>query len=479
MLLFLEGGDGLLDTIKTIVTAVSNFFWGPPLFIAVLGTGLYYTLAFRFITFTKMRHHIKNTYGVMFARVSKGEGTFRSFAAACLASTMGVGSIAGVATALTMGGPGAIFWMWMTALVGASTKMAEIILGQRYRVKFESINEYLCGRNYVLKNGLGWHTLAKVLAWTFITSPWSLLVQTNALVTTVHQVSGIDIRIGLIAVFFSLIIVFIGGVKRIASVAEKLVPAIAAFYILTGSVMLMMNYTMILPAIWMILKYAFTPAAGVAGFTGITVANAMRFGVARGVYSSEAGMGSGMGAHAGAIVDHPVRQASWGVIESLVNTIIICSITALAILISGVNISNPGVTGAALAAMAFESAFGQVGGWLVAVAISLFAWLTLLSAYYGGQKSVNFLFGDTKANKLAMNFWLVYYLAPIFLAGADTGLLWIVTDTMMIIGVCAGISALVALRGVVIDLHRDYWYRYLPELEMGRNPPAVSFTNRP
>ena len=469
----------MIDVIQKIVSSISNFFWGPPLFIAVLGTGLYYTLAFRFIAFTRIGHHLRNTYGVMFARVSKGEGTFRSFAAACLASTMGVGSIAGVATALTMGGPGAIFWMWVTALVGASTKMAEIILGQRYRVKFDSMNEYLCGRNYVLKNGLGWHTLAKVLAWTFITAPWSLLVQTNALVTTVNQVFNVSIQAGLWVVFLSLVIVFIGGVRRIASVAEKLVPAIAFFYILTGSVLLLLNISKVLPALLMIFRYAFTPAAGVGGFAGITVANAMRFGVARGVYSSEAGMGSGMGAHAGAIVDHPVRQASWGVVESLVNTVIICSITALAILISGVYVTNPGVTGAALAALAFENAFGQAGGWLVAVAISLFAWLTMLAAYYGGQKSVNFLFGDTKANRMAMNFWLAYYLGPIFLAGADTGLLWIVTDTMMIIGVCAGISALVALRHVVVDLHRDYWDRYLPELEMGRNPPAVYFVNKP
>ena len=252
-----------------------------------------------------------------------------------------------------------------------------------------------------------------------------------------------------------------------------------SFYILAGTGFLLLNYTQVLPAVGMIIRYAFTPAAGIGGFAGITVANAMRFGVAWGVYSSEAGMGSGMGAHAGAIVDHPVRQASWGVIESLVNTVVICSITALAILISGVYVTNPGVTGAALAALAFESGFGQAGGWLVAVAISLFAWLTLLSAYYGGQKSVNFLFGDTRANVAAMNFWLVYYLLPIFLAGAETGLLWIVTDTMMIIGVCAGISALIGLRRVVVDLHRDFWYRYLPELEMGRNPPAVSFVNKP
>jgi len=469
----------VLEAIKQIVTTISNFFWGPPLFIAVLGTGLYYTVAFRFTTFTRAGDHFRNTYGAMFDRVTRGEGTFRSFAAACLTSTMGVGSVAGVATAITMGGPGAIFWMWVTALLGASLKAAEIILGQRYRVKFESMDEYLCGRNYVLKNGLGWHNLARILAWTFLTAPWSLLVQTNALVTTVEEAFGLNPRIGLWLVFLSLTIVVAGGVRRIVKVVEKIVPLMAGFYIAAGLVMLDMNYTKIIPAVCLIVRSAFVPAAGVGGFAGATVMQAARFGVARGVYSSEAGMGSGMGSHAAAIVDHPVRQASWGLGEAFINTIVVCSITALAILVTDAYIDNPGVTGARLAAIAFTRSFGPAGGQLVAVAVTLFAWVTLLAAYYGGQKSVNFLFGDTGANLLAMRFWFVYYLVPIFLAGADTGLLWIVTDTMMIIGVTSGIAALIALRKVVLGLHNDYWYRYLPALNAGENPPPVSFVTRP
>ncbi|MGI5839401.1 MAG: alanine/glycine:cation symporter family protein [bacterium] len=469
----------MIEIIQQTVTAIGNFFWGPPLFIAVLGTGLYYTIAFRFTTFSKVGDHFRNTYGAMFSKVTKGEGTFRSFAAACLASTMGVGSVAGVATAITMGGPGAIFWMWVTALLGASTKSAEIILGQRYRVKFESMDEYLCGRNYVLKNGLGWHSLARILAWTFITSPWSLLVQTNALVTTVEEGFGLDTRIGLWLVFLSLTVVVAGGVRRIAMVVEKIVPLMAGFYISAGLILLVINYSKVMPILWLIVRSAFTPAAGTGGFAGATVMQAARFGVARGVYSCEAGMGSGMGAHAGAIVDHPVRQASWGLGESFINTIIVCSITALSILITGSHISHPGVTGAPLAAIAFTHVYGPAGGQLVAVAVTLFAWVTMLSAYYGGQKSVNFLFGDTKANKFAMRFWFFYYLIPIFLAGADTGLLWIITDTMMIIGVASGIAALVALRKVVLDLHNDYWYRYLPALNAGENPPPVSFVSKP
>ncbi len=469
----------MLLVIESVVTAISNFFWGVPLFVGVLGTGLYYSFAFRFVPFTRIGYHFRHTYGVMFARVTEGEGTFRSFAAACLASTMGVGSIAGVATALTMGGPGALFWMWMTAVVGSSTKMAEIILGQRYRVRFETLNEYLCGRNYVFKNGLGWHSLAKTLAWTFVVSPWSLLVQTNALTTTINQVFGVTNQIILWAVFLSLALVFVGGVRRIAAVAEILVPAVSVFYILTGLFIIVINYKEIIPALAMITRYAFTPTAGLGGFAGITVAQAMRFGVARGVYSNEAGMGTGMGAHAAAIVDHPVRQASWGVIESLMNTMVICTITGLSILITGVYLSHTNLTGAALVAVAFESSYGQVGGAIVAIAITIFAWKTLLAAYYAGQKQVNFVFGDTKANTIAMYFWLFYYLFPIFLAGADTGLLWIISDTIMIISVCSSIAALIALRSVVISLHKDFWERYLPALHSGKNPSTVHYANKP
>jgi AGCS family alanine or glycine:cation symporter len=205
----------------------------------------------------------------------------------------------------------------------------------------------------------------------------------------------------------------------------------------------------------------------------------MRFGVARGVYSNESGMGSGMGVHAAAIVDHPVRQASWGFGENFIDTIIVCSITAFSIMLTGANFANPGVTGAALATIAWQTQFGAFGGYMLSISVALFAWTTLLSAYYGGEKSVNFLAGDTKLNRTAMYLFMIYFLAPIFLAGADTGLLWLVTDTMTIIGVCAAIACLLALRKVVVELHNDFWYRYLPALEKGENPARVSFVSKP
>ena len=471
----------MLDSIVNIVTMISDFFWGPPLFIGVLGTGLYYTIAFKGSYQLKVGFHFKNSFGTMFDKQSEGEGTVRGFAAAAtaIASTIGVGNVAGAATAFVSGGPGAIFWMWMTAIVGMSTKAAEIMLGQRYRVKFETMDEYLCGRNYVLKNGLGWNRLAQVLAWTFVLSPWSLLVQTNAVATSLQQSFGFPLMVGIIFVFISLGITIIGGVRRIASVADKIVPIMAVFYIGAGMVIVVSNLGQVLPALGEIFKYAFTPYAGVGGVAGVSVAEAMRFGVARGVYSNESGMGSGMGVHAAAIVDHPVRQASWGFGENFIDTIVVCTITILSIMMTGSHIANPDQTGAALTTIAWQVAYGPIGGYLLSIAIGLFAWTTMLSAYYVNEKSVNFLAGDTDRNRTATWIFIAYFLAPIFLAGADTGLLWVVTDTVTIISVVAALLCLVFLRHEVVKMHNDFWNRYLPALEKGENPERVSYVSKP
>ncbi|MGI5840575.1 MAG: alanine/glycine:cation symporter family protein, partial [bacterium] len=392
----------MLTMLENVVGAISNFFWGPPLFIMVLGTGLYLTIAFKGAYQRNWGFHWKNTFGKMFAGKGEGEGTVSGFAAACtaIASTIGTGNVSGVAVAITMGGPGAIFWMWMTAMVGMSTKAAEIILGQRYRVKFESIDEYLCGRNYVMKNAMGWHGLAFVLAWqAVLTAPWSLLVQTNAVADSLNQAFGLPVMFGILFVIISLGVTIIGGVRRIASVADKIVPFMAALYIIGGILLVLKNYALIPSVFASIVRHAFTPIAPVGGFAGASVAAATRWGIARGVYSNESGMGSGMGAHAAAVTDHPVRQASWGWGENLIDTLIVCTITGFAILFTQVHITHPNADGAALTTAAFQVAFGQFGGYVVAVASLLFAWTTLLSAYYANEKSLNYIFGDTTANK--------------------------------------------------------------------------------
>jgi len=471
----------MVAVLENIVGTISNFFWGPPLFIMVLGTGLYLTIVTKGVYQLRFAFHAKNTFGKMFAGKGEGEGTVSGFAAACtaIASTIGTGNVAGVAVAITYGGPGALFWMWMTALVGMATKAAEIILGQRYRVKFESIDEYLCGRNYVLKNAMGWHGLAVVLAWQgMLTAPWSLLVQTNAVAGSFSQAFGLAPMVGIVLVITTLGVTIIGGVRRIASVADKVVPFMAILYIVGGVLLILKNFTLIPAVFGSIIKYAFTPIAPVGGFAGASVALATRWGVARGVYSNESGMGSGMGAHAAAITDHPVRQASWGWGENFIDTIVVCSITGFSILFTNVHITTD-AQGAALTTAAFQAAFGAIGGYVVAIAGLLFAWTTLLSAYYANEKSVNYCFGDTALNRTMTKVFIVYFLAPMFLAGADTGLLWLVTDTATIIGVVATIVIIWATRKEILRLHNDFYDRYLPALERGEKPPVVSYVTKP
>ncbi|MGI5838924.1 MAG: alanine/glycine:cation symporter family protein [bacterium] len=471
----------MLDILQVVVSMVSNFFWSGPLLFGILGIGLYYSVMMKFDQWTKFGFHIKNTYATMFDKAGEGEGTVRGFAAAAtaIASTIGVGNIGGAAVAITMGGPGAIFWMWMTAFLGASTKAAEIILGQRYRVKFETIDEYICGRQYVMKNALGWGKLASALCWTVIISPWSIQVQTNAIARSIETAFNIHVNIGIALVMITLGLTVAGGLRRIASVADKVVPFMAVFFIIAAAILLSKRADRILPALGLIVKCGFTPAAPVGGFMGATMRQAMRFGVARGVYSNEAGMGGGMRSHAAAIVDHPVRQASWGFGEVFIDTIVICTLVALTILTTDAHILNPGVTSAQLTTIAFMDVLGPFGGYLIAISTFLFGWTTLLSSYYGGEKSVNFLCGDTSLNKIMTKVWMVYYIGPMVFAGMSTGLLWLISDTMQVIGVSSVILTLFMTRREVMRLHSDFWNRYLPELEAGRHPPVVSFSNKP
>ena len=473
--------DAFLEVLQTIVGTVSGFFWGPPLFIGVLGIGTYYTIAFKGAYQLRVAHHVKNTFGTMFSSDIDGEGTVSGFAAAAvsISSVIGVGNIAGPATALVSGGPGAIFWMWMTALVGMSTKAAEITLGQRYRVYFDGIDEYLCGRAYVLTNGLGWKRLAQALSWVVVVSPWSLLVQTNAVATSITQAFNVPVTVGIAFIMVTIGITIIGGVRRIASVADKVVPLMAVFYITAGIILVVMNLGEVPAMFSNIVGNAFTPYAGAGAVAGASVAEAMRFGVARGVYSNEAGMGTGFGVHAAAIVDHPIRQASWGFGECFLDTLIVCTITVFAIMATGANFANPDVTGAALVTIAWQIAYGYWGGVIVALATTFFAWTTLLTAYYNGEKQVNFLAGDTRLNRIAMWAFIVYFIGPMVFAGADTGLLWLISDSVLIISVVASLICLFFLRKVVVDLHYDFWDRYLPALERGENPERVSFALKP
>ena len=399
-----------------ILTQISNILWGTPMTIVLIGTGIYLSIRFGFrYNFRKIKFHFQNTFGKMF-QPGQGTGSVSGFAAACtaMANTIGVGNIGGVASALVSGGPGAIFWMWISGLFGMSTKACEIILGQRYRVKYnKSMDEYMCDRSFVMRNALGWKTGAVILAFAcFILGPWTCCVQTEAVTSSLKEGFQIPPILSVSVLGITCFLTIFGGLKRISSIMEKVVPLMALIYILGGLGILLMHITIVPQAFLLIFKSAFTPMAGIGGFAGATVRDAIRYGVARGLYSNDAGTGYGIIAHASAKTDHPVRQSSWGWGEVFLDTIVVCSVTALSLILTNVYIDYPNISSARLTTVAFKVAYGHMGGWFISVAIAVFAWTTIIGMYYSCEKSVNYAFGDTKRNKLATKIYMIYYMLP-------------------------------------------------------------------
>lgn len=468
-----------MDAILKVLWAISNFLWGPPMTIALVGTGLYLSFRFKFSYITKFKFHFNNTFRKM-TKPAEGEGTVSGFAAACtaMANTIGVGNIGGVATAVTMGGPGAVFWMWFSAFLGMSTKACEIILGQRYRVKYEnSMDEYLCDRSYVMKNALGWKKGAIVLAFfCFVLGPWTCAVQTESVTGALYEGFGIDPLISVIIIGSTCFLTIAGGLKRISSVMEKVVPFMALCYIIAGIAILALNIDKVPAAFALIFKSAFTPMAGVGGFAGATVRDSVRYGIARGLYSNDAGTGYGIVAHAAAKTDHPVRQSSWGWGEVFLDTIVVCTVTALSLIITNVYIDFPDITSAQLTTVAFKVAFGKFGGYFMAIAIAIFAWTTIIGMYYSCEKSVNYAFGDTKKNKIAIPIYMVYYMIPcLIFYDIEADMLWAATDILSAIYVIITLTFIYSKRKEIFRLYNDFWDRFVPAIERGETPERVEY----
>lgn len=459
---------------------ISNFMWGTWMTVFLLGTGIFLSIRFRFMyNFRKIGFHFKNTYGKMF-KSGEGTGTVSGFAAACtaMANTIGVGNIGGVATAIVAGGPGAVFWMWFSGLFGMSTKACEIILGQRYRTKYsKSMDEYMCDRSFVMKNALGWKKGAVILAFAcFLLGPWTCAVQTESVTGSLKQAFNLDPRIVVTALGLTCFVTIFGGLKRISSIMEKVVPFMAMIYILGGLGILVMHITALPEAFFLIIKSAFTPMAGVGGFAGATVRDAMRYGVARGLYSNDAGTGYGIIAHASAKTDHPVRQSSWGWGEVFLDTIVVCSVTAFSIILTNAYIDFPGVDSASLTTMAFKVSYGQLGAWFMAISITVFAWTTIIGMYYSCEKSVNYVFGDTEKNKIATKIYMIYYLFPcIFFYNVKAQSLWAMTDILSAIYILITFIFIITKQKEIMRLFNDFWNRFIPAKERGENVPDVVF----
>lgn len=435
--------------------AINNFVWGPPILVLIVGTGLFLSVITGFFSLTKLGYTLKNTLLKMFSKEQLGEGEVTAFqaVATALAATVGTGNIAGVATAIALGGPGAVFWMWLAAIMGMTTKFAEVVLAVNYREKTPD-GRFVGGPMYYITNGLGknWKWLAVLFAFFGALASFGIgnMTQANSVALAVQGSFKIPpLATGIVlAVLTGLVIV--GGLKRIASITEKLVPFMAAIYIVGGLFILLSNVAAIPGAFAVIFKNAFTGTAAVGGFAGAAMARSIRYGVARGVFTNEAGLGSAPIAHAAATTDHPVRQGLWGIFEVFADTIVICSITALAIVTTGV--WETGESGAVLTTLAFNTAIPG-GGIIVTVGLILFAYSTILGWAYYGERCLEYLAG-TKPILAYRLLWSVF-----IVIGAVGGLefVWSLADTLNGLMAIPNLIGVLFLSGTVVKLTKEFF----------------------
>ncbi len=462
-----------------IIETINGIFWDYPLPILLIAIGVYTMIGFRGKMTFSIKTLYENSLGTAFKKSTKGKGTITSFASAMtsLGNTVGVGNISGVASAIVTGGPGAVFWMWVSGVIGMSTKAAEIIIGQRWRVKYtKTQDEYMCNRDFAMARALGWKIPALIFAAiAVLTQPWNAIAQTNAISEAIGEAFGVPTVATVAVVCIILGIVIIGGVRRISEVAERIVPGMCVFYIAACLILVILNIKSVPAVFGQIFQYAFTPKAAAGGAVGFSVQQAVRFGMARGLYSNDSGIGAALCSHAPATTDHPGRQAAWGWGENFVDTIIVCTLTALAILCTNIYETNPEISSAALTTAAFNKTFGSIGGIMVAVATALLAFTTLMGTYYQNEKSVNYLIGDRKHLKWLIYAWMIYFIGPQFLGFLDADFLWAVADTSGIMNILVTVTLIIMTHKEVFSLGNDFFDRYNPEVKAGKNPPPVVF----
>ncbi|XSG83510.1 MAG: alanine/glycine:cation symporter family protein [Methyloligella sp. ZOD6] len=442
-----------MQSITSALEWVQGIVWGVPMLVLLLGVGLYLTVGLRFRTITNLPGAFRMLWK---GRTSAGEGEITPFNAlmTALSATIGTGNIAGVATAIFLGGPGAVFWMWMTALVGMATKYSEAVLAVRYRER-DALGKMVGGPMYYIRNGLGprWGWLAFLFALFASVAGFGIgnTVQANSVADALHTSFGIpDWLTGLVLVAL-VSAVLIGGIRRIANVAGKLVPIMAVAYIGAGTAVLFVNADAIPAALGMIFTDAFTGSAATGGFVGATVWAAIQFGVARGVFSNEAGLGSAPIAHAAAECKGPVSQGIVAMLGTFIDTLVVCSFTALVILTSGA--WDSGETGAALTGKAFELALPGMGNNITAVALAVFAFTTMLGWSYYCERSLQYLFGV----KAILPFRVVWCAAPLVGATINLGFIWLLADVLNALMAVPNLIALALLSPVVFKLSREFF----------------------
>ena len=458
----------MLQIIETINTAVNNFIWGVPAMVCIFGVGLYLSIRTNFLQIRKFPYAIKTTLGRIFRKRDASDGAITPFQAVCtaLAATVGTGNIAGVAGAIAIGGPGAIFWMWVSALFGMCTKYAEVTLAVHYR-EINANSELVGGPMYYIKNGLSkkWHWLAYLFAAFGVLTVFGTgnATQVNTITTAINSallnynvisesaVSTSNLIIGIIiAILIAMIL--LGGIKRIGHVTEKLVPFMALLYILLGLGVILLNIQNV-PAVFVsIFRGAFQPRAVTGGIV-LSMFTSLKKGVSRGIFSNEAGLGTGSIAHACADTKKPVKQGMFGIFEVFTDTIVICTLTALVILCSGVAVDYGKAAGAELTILGFTSTYGSWVSIFTAVAMCCFAFSTAVGWGLYGARCIEFLFSE----KVIKPFMVIYSLVAILGATANLGLMWSIAETFNGLMAIPNLIALFLLSGTVVKLTKEYF----------------------
>lgn len=458
----------MLQTIEAINTAVNNFVWGVPAMICIIGVGLYLSLRTHFIQIRKFPYAIKTTIGRMFRKKEASDGAMTPFQAVCtaLAATVGTGNIAGVAGAITIGGPGAVFWMWISAFLGMCTKFSEVTLAVHFREKNEQ-GDFVGGPMYYIKNGLAkhWHWLAVLFSAFGVLTVFGTgnATQANTITTAINsallnyhiiddsQTGAVSLVTGIVITVLVGLVLF-GGVKRIGKVTEKLVPFMALLYILLALGVVFLNIRKVPAVFGMIFEGAFSPSAVTGGAVGSFFLS-MQKGVSRGIFSNEAGLGTGSIAHACADTQKPVKQGLFGIFEVFTDTIVICTLTALVILCSGVPVVYGSAAGAELTISGFTSTYGSWVSVFTAVAMCCFAFSTIIGWGLYGARCIEFLF----SSKVIRPFMLVYSLVAILGSTMDLGLLWSIAETFNGLMAIPNLIALFLLSGTVVKLVKEYF----------------------
>lgn len=461
----------LAERISAINSAINSVVWGVPMLLLIVGCGLYLTVRMNFFQFAKFGHAMKNTIGKCFGKNAQKEAAAGSITpmqavTTALAATVGTGNVVGVTGAIALGGPGAVFWMWVSALVGMITKFSEVTLSIHFRER-NAKGDWVGGPMYYIKNGMGpkwkWLGMLFALLGSFAAFGIGNMTQINSIATSVTSAintvapSSADYNTYLclgagIVVALICAMTYLGGIKRIGSVTEKLVPAMAAIYIISSMVVIITHFGHIGRVLEMIVVGAFNPDAVVGGAAGITMSQAMTRGVSRGVFSNEAGLGSAPIAHAAADTKGPVQQGLFGIFEVFMDTIVICTMTAMVVLMSGTEIPYGTDRGVLLTNAAFAEVFGSGASIVVAIGLALFAGSTILSWGLYGTRCAEFLFGSKVIKPYQVLFCILVVVGSVM----ELDLAWSIADTLNALMAIPNLIAVLALSPVVFKLLKEY-----------------------